>query len=329
MNFLIIGFGSVGSRHAQNLVEIGISCTVIEPNIYKLQNAIKEGFIGYKTLNEIDGNHNFDAVLVCSPPSFHIEQTIWALEKGKKVFLEKPIGLDLNECSRLLKYDQSKIFVGYTYRWNPQFQKLKETIGNNLIGKPYYANFIIGMNLEDWHPWENYNDFFMSSKELGGGALLDESHFLELIIELFGLPEKISGMQSKISSLEIEVDDYVSAQFYYEKLLVDVKLDIFKRPHESFIEVYGSVGSVSCDFVRKINILTTSKSYAISDSNLKRFKYERNEIFKNMMSDFITFVHSETETPRVSFSRGMEVMLIIDKIREASLKRNWVNIDKD
>ena len=228
MNFLIIGFGSVGSRHAQNLSAMGISCVIVDPNVNKLENAVKKGFIVYKALNMIDRNYNFDAVLICSPPAFHIEQTIWALEKGKKVFLEKPIGLNVNESSHLLQYDQSKIFVGYTYRWNPQFLKLEKTIRNNLIGKPYYANFIIGMNLEDWHPRENYKDFFMSSNKLGGGALLDESHFLELIIELFGLPKKISGTYSKISSLDIDVDDYVSAQFYYENLIIDIKLDTYE-----------------------------------------------------------------------------------------------------
>jgi len=328
MNFLIIGYGSVGSRHAQNLLAMGNSCTVVEPNISKLEKAIKDGFVGYKNLREIDMDYNFGAVLVCSPPVFHIEQTIWALDKGKKVFLEKPIGLNFMESSRLLNYDQSKIFVGYTYRWNPQFLKFKSSINDNLIGKPYYANFIVGMNLEDWHPWEHYKNFFMSSNKLGGGALLDESHFLELIIDLFGLPKKISGLQSKVSSLEIEVDDYVSAKFYYENLLVDLKLDIFKRPHESFIEVYGSTGSMSCDFIKKVNVLTTSKSYATSESYLESFKYERNDVFITMMKDFLSFVHSETETARVSFSRGMEVMLVIDKIREASTKHTWVTIDE-
>ena len=326
MNFIIIGFGSVGRRHARNLAALGISCLIIEPNANRLREAKVEGYVGFKDLNEVQNDFNFDAVLVCSPPVFHIEQTIWALKKSKKVFLEKPIGLNLNECSKLLQYDCTKIFVGYTYQWNPQFLKLKEDIRNNLIGEAYYANFSIGMNLEDWHPWENYRDFFMSSNKLGGGALLDESHFLELAIDLFGLPEKIAGKQAKISSLEIDTDDYVFAQFEYEKLLVDIKLDLFKRPHEAFLQVYGDKGSLNCDFIRKTNGLTTSISYANTISNSYEFEYEKNEVFTKMMQDFLSFVYSETIPPRVTIARGLEVMLIIDKIKEASLKKNWVAV---
>jgi predicted dehydrogenase len=37
-------------------------------------------------------------------------------------------------------------------------------------------------HLADWHPWERYQDFFMAQAALGGGALLDESHFLDLML---------------------------------------------------------------------------------------------------------------------------------------------------
>lgn len=327
MNILIIGYGSVGKRHAKNLARLGITFFVVEPNITRLNEASTEGYIGYASLDEVDYTHKFDAVMVCSPPAFHIDQTIWALKLGKKVFLEKPMGINLEQCKSLLKYDYKKIFIGYTYQWNPQFRKLKKDIEIGEVGKLYYANFVIGMNLEDWHPWESYQDFFMSSLELGGGALLDESHFIELAIDLFGLPEKIAGTQSKISNLEIETDDYVFAQFQYKNLLVDIKLDLFKRPHESFIQVYGENGSINCDFIRKINVSTTYKSYADSTTNLHQFDYERNDLFVSMIDDFLYFVSSDSEPARVPISRGLDVMLVIDKIREASQNRNWVHIE--
>jgi predicted dehydrogenase len=258
---------------------------------------------------------------------YHVDQTIWALKLGKKVFLEKPIGINFEQCKSLLNYDYKKIFIGYTYRWNPQFIKLKKDIEIGVVGKLHYANFVIGMNLEDWHPWENYQDFFMSSLELGGGALLDESHFIELVIDLFGLPEKITSIQSKISSLEIETDDYVFAQFQYKNLVVDIKLDLFKRPHESYIQVYGENGSISCDFIKKSNVTTTNKSYTNSAPSLFQFDYERNDLFVSMIKDFIYFVNSDSETARVPISRGLDVMLVIDKIRKASQDQNWVYLE--
>jgi predicted dehydrogenase len=64
-------------------------------------------------------------------------------------------------------------------------------------------------HLADWHPWERYQDFFMSSKTMGGGAILDESHWLDLMLWFFGTPEKLFAKVDKISDLEIETDDNV------------------------------------------------------------------------------------------------------------------------
>jgi hypothetical protein len=82
----------------------------------------------------------------------------------------------------------------------------------------------------------------------------------------------------------------------------------------------------NCDFIRKTNGLTTSISYANTISNSYEFEYEKNDVFKNMMEDFLRFVYSESILPRVTIPRGLEVMLIIDKIKEASLKQNWVTV---
>ena len=323
MNILIIGYGSVGKRHAKNMARLGITLFVVEPNITRLDEASTEGYIGYASLDEVDYTHKFDAVMVCSPPAFHIDQTIWALKLGMRVFLEKPMGINLEQCKSLLKYDYKKIFIGYTYQWNPQFRKLKKDIEIGEVGKLYYANFVIGMNLEDWHPWENYRDFFMSRNDLGGGALLDESHFLELAIELFGLPTRISSLQSKISNLDIETDDYVFTHFEYKDLLVDIKLDLFSRPHKSFIQVYGTKGSICCDFIRKTNLLTTSDSYASSKNSLESFDYERQDIFRDMLQDYIKFIGTVNYMPRVSYLRGLEVMHLIEKIRKSSSSEIW------
>lgn len=318
MNFLILGYGSIGNRHARNLLSLDHQCIVVEPNVTRLELALSHGHTVYSNIEDIKIEFQLDGVFICSPPVFHVNQTIWALSHGFKVFLEKPVGTNMLECQEVLKYAHHNIFVGYNYRWNPQFIKLQNDLSLGLIGKPYYANFVIGMHLEDWHPWENYRDFFMSSANLGGGALLDESHFLELIIELFGLPNAIIGLQSKISDLDIDADDYVASHFKYKDLLLDLSLDLFRRPHESYIEVYGAKGNLRCDFISKTTTLTSNESYAKFKSSQEQFHYSREEIFFTMLKDFLNFIESTNTPPRVSFLRGYEVMSLIDQIRNSS-----------
>lgn len=327
MIFLIIGYGSIGKRHAQNLSSFKHECLVVEPDKSRLELALAHGYEGFSDIQDIDSKLYLDGVFICSPPVFHVEQTIWALDRNLKVFLEKPVGINLPECRKILNYDHKNIFVGYNYRWNPQFIKLRTDLSLGVIGKPYYANFVIGMHLEDWHPWENYRNFFMSNASLGGGALLDESHLLELVIELFGLPDAISSLQLKISDLDINSDDYVFSHFKYKNLLLDIRFDLFRRPHESYIEIFATKGSFKCDFAQKTTTLTAYESYAVSRSLDEVFHYSRQEIFLDMLKDFLEFIRSTKTSPRVSFLRGCEVMSLIDQIKKSSMSMRWKNIN--
>jgi predicted dehydrogenase len=323
MRCVVFGYGSVGKRHTRNLKTLGVECLVIDPEISRQDEARNDDYEVFTSVSSLPNSSDFDAVLVCSPTKFHIEHLKWGLSLGKKIFLEKPISMNLMDCADIPSAHHKSVFVGYTYRWNTQFIELKDAVDSGLIGRPYYASFKVGMNLEDWHPWEHYVDFFMSKKSMGGGALLDESHFLELAIELFGMPRQIFGQQSKISNLTIDSDDYVCALLRYENLMVEVNLDLFRRPHQSSIEISGSQGSIFCDLVKRTNSFTLSKSYAKFDTEVREFSYDRNDMFLEMIRDFLLFVDSEKPNPRVPFSRGLEVMEVIEMIRESSLNEFW------
>jgi predicted dehydrogenase len=328
VNFLVLGYGSIGKRHAKNLGTLGHRVRVVEPCSKRRLEAREDGHTSYKSLIGVDSLSSVDAVLICTPPKFHVSQTLWALKAGLKVFLEKPIGITLEECLEVLNLDHRHVFVGYNYHWNPQVIELKRRISQESMGKLYYCQMSMGMNLKDWHPWEDYRTFFMSSKDLGGGALLDESHFLELAIDFFGLPLSISSNQNKLSTLEIDSDDYVFTQLQYEDLTIDIKLDLFRRPHESKIEVYGAQGSLICDFIQHTNTIVSDTEPEAPLTSSEIFQYERNDIFLDMIKSFIAFVNFPETKATIPYERGIQVMMLIEKIREASLKRSVLNIEQ-
>jgi len=115
-------------------------------------------------------------------------------KKHVPVLLEKPVSPTLAlalKLSNVMKENPSlPLLLGYTYRWWPPLADLFKQIRENKIGEILYANFVMSANLEDWHLWEPYQDFFMASTELGGGALLDESHFVDIMYWFFGRPKK-------------------------------------------------------------------------------------------------------------------------------------------
>ena len=134
----------------------------------------------------------FSGVAVCSPPKFHVDQSQAALELGLPVLLEKPASVDAESCQLQERVQKGgKLLLGYTYRWWPPVRRLKTLMDAGAVGSLRHARFVMSAHLADWHPWERYQDFFMASQELGGGALLDESHFIDLMLWFFGVPERI------------------------------------------------------------------------------------------------------------------------------------------
>ena len=66
-------------------------------------------------------------------------------------------------------------------RHHPAVRKVKSIIDTGSLGRVLRYHSECGMYLPNWHPWEDYRDFYMSDIDGGGGALLDISHEIDLI----------------------------------------------------------------------------------------------------------------------------------------------------
>lgn len=182
MNFLIIGCGSIGKRHIRNLISIGINkdnlnCVetrddrIKEVNDYGIKNT-------FKNLDDAIDKKKYDAAIVCSPTSMHIDQCIKLSEKKIHLLIEKPLSRDLHNIDKLIenvKKNNLVVLMAYVFRFSPQVQKMKELIDKKIIGKIYYARGEFSEYLPDWHPYEDYRSFYMAEKSLGGGSILDQS----------------------------------------------------------------------------------------------------------------------------------------------------------
>jgi predicted dehydrogenase len=321
MHILIIGCGSVGKRHAMNLFNSGIrKISFIDPQIKRCEDFSKEINLQsfFKTIEESYILADISGVIIASPTYFHINDCKKVLRFKCPILIEKPISMNLYDALELKKInlDGIPILLGYTWRWWKPLNVLKEKMNSDIIGKTRHVQFYMGAHLEDWHPWENYRDFFMSKKELGGGALLDESHWIDLMIWLFGVPDKLISEYSKISDLEITSDDNVDCICFYPDKRVLLHLDIFSRPHEKYIKIVGEKGTIYWSPEPNYIQISTFENGAIN-SFKEEFNYERNSMFKSIIEHFISIIGNNAQ-PYCTIDDGIAVMNLIEKIREKS-----------
>src|SRR5699024_5211375 len=102
INVGIVGLGRLGRIHANNLrnkipnINLIAACSVVDSELdyAKSELACEKVFKDY---DEMVNDEEIDAVVIVSPSSLHCNQITKALEAGKHVFCEKPLGDNIEE----------------------------------------------------------------------------------------------------------------------------------------------------------------------------------------------------------------------------------------
>ena len=125
---------------------------------------------------------------------------------GIPLLIEKPLGTGLEndqDLNYLEKLSASvPILVGYILRYESSLNWIKGQLHQSMLGhKIIEADFYCGSWLPDWRPDSNYISGVSARKELGGGALLELSHELDLALWLLSTEITILSAVANRSSL--------------------------------------------------------------------------------------------------------------------------------
>lgn len=142
----------------------------------------------YQSLEEILADPDIDLVDICLPPAMHVEAACKAFEAGKHVLCEKPLGLNTEDCDKILAAAQKanrQALVAQVLPYMGEFQFAYQAALDQSHGKPRRAHFKRIISPPDWIP-----DFYEADRV--GGPLIDlhvhDAHFVRL---LFGMPRRV------------------------------------------------------------------------------------------------------------------------------------------
>jgi len=134
-----------------------------------------------------------DAVWVCTWTAAHLQVVTAAVERGRAVFCEKPLGPNLADCERVATtLAQVPHQVGLVLRHAPVFRALAERVADPATGRPlavvfrddqYFPNQ--GMYASDWRS---------DARRAGGGTLIEHSiHDVDILRWLLGEPTLVQA----------------------------------------------------------------------------------------------------------------------------------------
>lgn len=165
MKIGVVGYGSIGRRHADNARKLGHEVFVYDPLLPEQDRVAFEREI----------YEECDAVVIATPTMFHEQALRSCVERGKHVLIEKPIAAQVGAIPKLLDLADKKgivVMTGNNLRLHPCVQQVKQWLGTEEIGEPLWASFTCA------HQTEKYTS--------DGVVLNTGAHEVDLALYLLG-----------------------------------------------------------------------------------------------------------------------------------------------
>jgi predicted dehydrogenase len=306
----VIGLGSAGRRHAENLQSQGHTVTGWDPD--PAQSALG---IRAATLDEL--LDAVEAVIVASPSATHADQAIAALEAGHPVLVEKPLATSIDDAEQVAEAaarSGSTCGVAMNLRFHPGVVRVRELLVSGALGEPMVVQASMGYALPLWRPGTDYSASYSARADLGGGILWDAIHELDYLLWMLGPVRTVSAELGRLSDLEIDVEDTVMAILRFASgAMASVDLNFVEPAYRRGCLVAGSAAVACWDWAAG----TVAVRADGTEDRVERLGDALDATYRAELDDFVAAI-AAGGSPRTSADEGVSAVRLAAAIREAA-----------
>jgi predicted dehydrogenase len=321
---LIVGYGSIGRRHFQNLKHLGFNdfvfCRTRKGTLSDDETA------AFPSVNRLEDALAYQPsiAVVANPTSLHMEVALQAAMAGCDLYIEKPLASELTNCDRLRSIvceQKLVVMIGCQFRFHPLLIDLRNQLSNGRIGRVIGASAEWGEYLPGWHPWEDHKQSYSARSELGGGVILTLIHPLDYLYWLFGPVVRVTCCTAAVEALQTPArEDYAEIVMQFSNSTVGrVHLDYLQKPPVHRLTVFGDKGRALWDYH------AGHLSWEMPDGEIDVCPvpsgFDRNSMFLDAMRHFLTCVDAR-RTPCVSLDDSIAVLKLALEARHSAAMAN-------
>jgi len=251
---LVIGCGSIGTRHIQNLLALGVRTIVAyDPRADRRQDVTTRFPIEVVERMSVAWTFRPTVALIATPTALHVPLALEAAKHGCHLFIEKPLSdrcdAAVDDLLGLVRERELVTLVGCNLRFHPTLRAVKQLCDEHAVGRIVSARVEYGHYLPDWHPWEDYRQGYSARQELGGGVILDAIHELDYSRWLLGDVAEVTAMAETLSRLEIDTEDVAAILLRFASGAIgEVHLDYVQRVCSRSCHLIGEEGTIRWDY---------------------------------------------------------------------------------
>ncbi len=312
---LICGLGSIGKRHLRILKNLGDNKFIAlrSGNSKTDSNGIADIEIsGLEEISQIE----IDGALITNPTSLHIETAIEIAKYGIPLFIEKPLGKDLNridELTEIVKEKNVPVLMGYNLIFHPAIIEIKKIISSGKIGNVISTRAQFGTYMPGWHPEEDYKKSYAAVASMGGGVVLTSIHEQNYLTDMFGEVMEVKAMETGGNVTGIESEEGIEILMKHKSgVISNIHLNFFQKPYYRNCQIIGIEGTIFWDFmIPEVKILKKGSEEIIRLGENAMELLDKS--YKSQMEHFVEVIKRKAE-PVTGLKRSIGDMQTAAKI---------------
>lgn len=276
----------------------------------------------FGSYEELLKDPEINAIYIPLPNHLHIPWSIKALEAGKHVLCEKPIGLSAEQAQQLLsasrKYPHLKIMEAFMYRFHPQWQETKRIVEGQIVGEIKSINsYFSYFNIDP--------DNIRNKREMGGGGLLDIGCY-NISLSRFLLNSEPKRVLGKVEYDPVfKVDRQTSGILDFGSVCSTFTCGTQMAPYQR-VNVVGTKGRIEIDIPFNAPSDQCTRIWLYEGSDCKEIVFELCDQYTLQGDLFSLSILNDVPVPP-PLKDAVNNMKVIEAVVKSSQTNSWITIN--
>lgn len=315
--FSVIGMGSIARRHVRNLRHLHPGARILAVSSSGANTNCPDGADAVVTLETVLAAAPRYAI-IATPAPFHTPVAEQLLGAGVPVLIEKPLSGDHASAAAFAAAcpPHPPVRVGYCLRFLSTATMLRDLLTQGRIGRLHNVTSFVGQYLPHWRPDTDFRDSVSARADMGGGALLELSHELDLLNWFLGDLSLGHSWLRRNMGLGLEVEECANLVLTRnDGCHVSVHLDFLQKDVRRRIEFFGGKGRILWDLVANTIDIHCPDA---APERLEGTETDRGAMYLEMLSAFEALLEGRTDGRTgtlATVDQALAVMALVDRAK--------------
>lgn len=302
MSYLVIGSGSIGKRHHDNLTKLGADSRLIPwrgIDLWDLRRALKEA----------------TGAVIATATDVRFDLISMAAEENVPLYIEKPLAFRTPDVAAIFDATSGiadRSVLGYMMRYHPAFRAVHAD-----LPELYGFTMQIGHDVRQWRQNWRFADSYAAKPE-GGGVLLDLCHELDMASCLVGDLE-VTGVDCT-GHTDFPGVDFATRVSLGGTANGTVAMDYLSPVFVRSMTLEGRETRIDLDL-----LACTEERWGVSKGDVRTYDFERNDMFLDLMRDFMALAEGRAPSDNPLLPRLDRCRQSANLIASAWEKREFRN----